>query len=144
MNEYKFLVGTIRLCPPYTAVGFRSSTRPTRLLRQNSLAPKSAFHCSSSSGQGMYAQYVLRFFPSYTQPLGILHTSAVSRSACECDPAGDVLPALCFLFVGPIHETLHQGACAVGHTELFYDISVSKPHGTCIPTSSGLDIVRCS
>jgi len=113
-------------------------------LRQNSLVPRNASQCSSSSAQGNCAQCGLRSFPSYTQPPGTPHISVVWRSTCEHGPAADALPVPCSPSAEPAHAKPHQGSFAAGHKAFSFDTSVSTRRGTCIPTSSGLNIVCCS
>ena len=100
-------------------------------------------HRSSSFAQGTCELYELHFFLLYSQPLRQLHASGELISACGHDLVEDVLLKSCYLFDEQDHEKTLQDSSEVDHRVLFYNISVSKLHDTCIPTSSDFSWLCC-
>ena len=129
---------------PY--LGYMLGQLPHRCqqLIQNSLVPKSSSQKSFSSAQGKSVLYGSHFCLSYNRLPELLRTSAGLLSACGCGLSGDVLPKPCSLSDGQDHGKSHQGVGGVGHIELFSGTSVSRPHGTCIPTLNDLSCLCCS
>jgi len=107
-----------------------------RQLRQNNLAPKSSCRHSFSFDQDRFGLYELYFYPLCSQPLGQLRTSGELISACGHDPAGDALPKSGYLFDERTREKHIRDVSETARKVLSHDISVSKPHDTCIPTLS--------
>ena len=113
-------------------------------LKQNNLVPKNSYHHSFSFVRGRHELYELRFCPLYSQPPEQLRTSEELIAVCGHGLAEDALLKFCSLFDKQNHERPHQDAFEVNQTVLSYDISGSKLHDTCIPTSSDLSCLRCS
>ena len=114
------------------------------LSTRNSLAPKNSYHCSSCADRGRSEQCKWHSFLSYSRSLGIRHTSEEWQPTYVHDPAADDPPKSCSLCDEQGHETLLQAVAEDYRTWPSVDISVSKLHDTCNPTSSGLNFVCCS
>ena len=102
--------------------------------------PKNSYHYNSFFDQDRFEQCELHFSLLCIQSPEKLRISEGSTPAYGHDPAGDAPLKLCFLFAGQVREKLRRDFSEVGRRELSYDISVSKPRDTCIPTLSDLGV----
>ena len=98
----------------------------------------------SSFAQGRNEQYGLHFCLLCSLQPGKLHISEELLSSCGHDLTADVPPKLCSLFVERGHGTLHQDISVVAHKAPSSYISISRLHGTCIPTLSDSSCLCCS
>src|SRR5680860_653236 len=126
--------------------GYKCEQLPHRYqqLRRNNRVPENSFPHSSSFDQGTYELYELHFSPLYNQPPVQLSTSVELISAHGHGLLVDVLLKSYSPFDVQDRETPLQDIAEADRRALFYDTSVSKLRGTCIPTLSDLNCLRCS
>jgi hypothetical protein len=84
------------------------------------------------------------FSPLYCQLLEKLHTSVELLSSCGHGRAEDDLSKPCSHFDEQVHGTLLPNSAEVDQKALSFGTSVSKLHGTCIPTSCDTRCLRRS